>query len=98
MNPLFGACERGLRRVWKFELTHRRGAAYAEDPQSKNFFEFTLRNSAYSASNKTVAGREHPHPNPLPQAGEGAGPCSVFRLRKEAPHYSLSRLRESNCV
>ena len=34
--------------------------------------------------NKTFAAREHPHPNPLPQAGEGAGHCSLSRLRERA--------------
>ena len=34
--------------------------------------------------NKTLAAREHPHPNPLPQAGEGAGHCSLSRLRERA--------------
>ena len=32
--------------------------------------------------NKITAARDHPHPNPLPRAGEGV------------THYSLSRTRE----
>ena len=34
--------------------------------------------------NKTFAAREHPHPNPLPQAGEGAGHCALSRVRERA--------------
>ena len=70
--------------------------------KNRNSFEFTLRNSAYSAPlryvsgllhskrvdrlmrNKTLAAREHPHPNPLPQAGVGVTHCSLSRLRERA--------------
>ena len=34
--------------------------------------------------NKTVAVQEHPHPNPLPQAGGGAVDYSLSRLRERA--------------
>ena len=81
----------------RLQTHHRRGAENAELRRVDSHTWALLgepRRSPRLIENKTLALRDHPHPNPLPHAGEGAMPDPSPAGEEGVLRGALSRLRE----
>ena len=84
-------------RCSRLQTHHRRGAENAELRRVDSHNWALLgepRRSPRLIENKTLALRDHPHPNPLPHAGEGAMPDPSPAGEEGVLRGSLSRSRE----